>query len=348
MQNSLNISDPVFVPAERSALERRFLRYIKDERDLPFVWLILRISLSVVPLAVALFLVPLGIVWGILGAAFIFLLVYFLGPFTLMLHNTSHRTLFKSEYKKGNLLIPWVLCPFMGQSPQTYFSHHIGMHHAENNLPPDKSATILYRRDSLVDFLKYFFRFLFVGIIEMSGYFRQSNKRKFLKNAVVGELLFLGMCVGLSFVSLPATLLVFVLPLIIVRFAMMSGNWAQHAFVDPAAPADNYRNSITCINTVYNQKCFNDGYHIGHHLKPHMHWTDMPVDFQKNADKYGENQAIVFESLDYHQIWWKLMNKRYDQLAEHVVDLGHNFRSKEEIVALLQSRTQPIAWPTGS
>ena len=122
----------------------------------------------------------------------------------------------------------------------------------------------------------------------------------------------------------------------------------QHAFVDPAAPADNYRNSITCINTVYNQKCFNDGYHIGHHLKPHMHWTDMPVDFQKNADKYGENQAIVFESLDYHQIWWKLMNKRYDQLAEHVVDLGHNFRSKEEIVALLQSRTKPIAWPAGS
>ena len=121
---------------------------------------------------------------------------------------------------------------------------------------------------------------------------------------------------------------------------MMMGNWAQHAFVAQEDPENDYKNSITCINSAYNKMCFNDGYHIGHHANPNMHWTDMPGYFVKNQQKYIDNDSIVFEALDYNQIWFYLMLKRYDILAKYFVNLGNRFSSDEEVIALLKSRTQ--------
>ena len=144
-----------------------------------------------------------------------------------------------------------------------------------------------------------------------------------------------------SFYNFKATLVVFILPLIFIRFAMMAGNWAQHAFIDAQKPADVYSNSITCINTIYNKKCFNDGYHIGHHLRPYMHWTEMPDNFKQNIDIYKKNNAIVFSGLDYFQIWFLLMIKNYNKLAANYVVLG-DFKSKDDIIKFLKNRTQKL------
>ncbi len=344
MRTLNTVADPIFIKKKLGRLDSFFMDYLKDERDLPFIYLMIKLSLLFIPVAFILFFIDNTTwFWWLLAITYGVGLIIFTGPFTLMLHNTSHRPLFKKNYKKGNLLIPWGLCPFMGQSPNTYFSHHIGMHHAENNLEPDLSSTMRYQRDSIVDFLKYFFHFLFWGVIDLIRYHRNSNKKKFMKQAMIGELAFLSLWIILLFFNWKATLWVFILPTIIVRFSMMSGNWGQHAFVDEHQPGNNYRNSITCINTLYNKKCFNDGYHIGHHLKPHMHWTDMPADFEKNIEKYIDNQALIFEGLDYFQIWALLMLKQYHTLASHVVNIGNIYSSKEEVIALLKRRVKKIA-----
>ena len=86
--------------------------------------------------------------------------------------------------------------------------------------------------------------------------------------------------------------------------------------------------------------CWNDGYHIGHHLRPHMHWTDMPGELLKNKDKYAANDAIVFENIDFTGVWFLLMRKRYDKLASHFVNLGNRYKSDEEVIKMLRSRTQ--------
>lgn len=341
MRQLNNISDPVYIETPLNAPGRFILKFIRDKRDIPFVFLSIQIICTLIPLIIALYLVN-GAAWWMLAALFTVLEIYFIGPFILMLHNTSHNTLFKNEYKWGNRLIPWGLCPFMGQSPDTYLSHHIGMHHAENNMELDKSSTLRYQRDSLADFMKYFGRFLFLGITDLAAYLRLKQKGKFLRRALIGEAVFLLVCLALAFVSWQTTLLVFVAPLLIVRFMMMAGNWAQHAFVDPQAPQNNFLNSITCINSIYNKRCWNDGYHIGHHLKPHMHWTDMPRDFMANKDKYAENKALVFEKLDYHQIWAMLMFKRYDRLASYLVNINGMFSSREEAIRLMKQRTKRI------
>ncbi|MCE3282465.1 MAG: fatty acid desaturase, partial [Chitinophagaceae bacterium] len=49
------INDPVFIPREYSWLDRQFLKLIKDKRDLPFVYLVIRISCIVFPIAMLLY-----------------------------------------------------------------------------------------------------------------------------------------------------------------------------------------------------------------------------------------------------------------------------------------------------
>ena len=122
----------------------------------------------------------------------------------------------------------------------------------------------------------------------------------------------------------------------------MAGNWGQHAFIDATDPANSYKNSLTCINTGYNKLCFNDGYHIGHHLRPSMHWTEMPEEFQKNIEKYKENGAVIFKEIDFFVVWFLLVTKNYKYLASKYVDLNEQFKSQDEIIAFLKKRVSSI------
>jgi fatty acid desaturase len=344
---SIALNDPTYAPRESNGLaERVASTFIDDRRDFPFVKLMILLSVVIVPTGLWLYWPGQFRWWR--AAVHLGLVIYFLGPYVLMLHNTSHRRLFKRRWNWMNYFIPWVLGPFFGESPETYFAHHVGMHHTENNLGGDLSSTLPFQRDSLVDFLRYFFRFFFGGIVQLTRYFHRKRRRALMVRCGIGEASFFVLVIGLSLVEWRATLVVFVLPFIITRFAMMAGNWAQHAFVDAASPANNYRNSITCINCAYNRRCFNDGYHIGHHLKSTRHWTEMPDELSRNIDTYAAEGAFVFAGVDFFGVWFLLMGKRYDLLAKHFVPLGGSRPSTHEIVTLLRSRTQwkGLAKPT--
>jgi hypothetical protein len=265
-----------------------------------------------------------------------------MGPFVLMLHCTSHRRLFKRPWVWMNNYIPWVLGPFFGESPETYFAHHVGMHHPENNLEADLSCTMAYQRDSALDFARYFLRFLFLVLGDLARYMVRKGRRGMMVRLLIGELGFYAVVFGLMWVNWRATLVVLIVPFVVVRFAMMAGNWAQHAFIDASAPGNCYRNSITCINSAYNRRCFNDGYHIGHHIKQTRHWTEMPEDFRRNLTTYDAEGAIVFEGVDFFLVWAALMVRGYEWLAERYVPLGAQRPARDEIVALLRARTARI------
>ena len=323
--------------AKLNFLDRFFIPLLNDKRDMAFIRLALKITFLVIPAAVVLFVIP-DLYWAWYVAYLLILLIVFLGPYVLMLHNVCHRKLFKKQYAYLNKYVPWVLGIFFGQTPETYFYHHVTMHHPENNEPEDLSSTMKYRRDSVRAFAIYLGSFYFTGVINLALYFKDKQKNKYVLRIILGETIFMLLSIGLCFVNFKAALTVFVLPLVFIRFAMMAGNWAQHAFINPEKPADIYGNSITCINTIYNKQCFNDGYHIGHHLRPYLHWTEMPANFLDNIATYKINKAVVFSGLDYFQIWFLLMIKNYKKLASSLVDLDGS-RSKEEIILFLKSRT---------
>ena len=339
-----DITDPVYKEQQFTSADKFFLRFIRDERDLPFIYLTLKITFTILPLGFLLYMPFIhGIWWAVIAIAFHYFNNFaFKGPFGLMLHCTSHRIFFKKEYNYLNYYLPWIIAPFFGHSPDTYYTHHVGMHHAENNLEDDKSTTMPYQRDSLRGFLHYFISFLVVGIYNLATYHFKKHRTRLMYKTIRGEILFIVGSVGLSLINWQATLVVFIIPYFLYRLIAFLGNWAQHAFVCAKEPGNSYRNSVTCINTNYNHKCWNDGYHISHHIKPAMHWTEHPTFFKKTVEEYATNDAIVFDGIHFLHIFIYLMQKRYDLLAAHFVNLGNRYSSDEEVIVLLKSRTKRI------
>ena len=338
----LRITDPRHVPIAQPNVFQRFgLSLINDERDLPFLGLMVRFVGVMFPFAAYLFM-PGRFRWWLGGVYTALLFGFFFAPCILMLHNTSHRVLFKPAYRLLNHVIPWVLCPFYGQPPEGYFGHHMGMHHPENNLEDDLSTTMPYDRDKFFHFLRYWTLFMATTLVMLTRYLIRHGRKKLAYKAVIGEVSYWTLCaIGLRLNPLP-TLIVFVIPFVMARFLMMWGNWGQHAFIDPSQPANPLLNSITCINVRYNQQAFNDGYHIGHHVKANRHWTDMPADLEQNAEQYAREGAVVFQGLDFFMVSLFLFLKRYDWLADHFVELRAEPRSREQIIEFLKSRTRRV------
>lgn len=342
MKRVIELRDPVFIPhPPAGVVERVALRFIIDVRDVTFIRLALLLTLLVIP-ATIFFYQPWPFSWWLATAYWVLVFGAFLGPYTLMLHNISHRPLFKPEYRWLTHYIGWFLGSYFGQTPNTYYVHHVGMHHPENNLEDDLSCTMPYRRDSLLAFLSYVGRFYTMGAFELGRYMWRRRRFKLFRRMIAGEFGYLALMAVLLWIDWQATVVLFLVPMLFARFMMMAGNWGQHAFIDADDPANNYRNSITCINSSYNRRCFNDGYHIGHHLDMHRHWTDMPGDFLANRERYDREGAIVFEKIDFFMVWAMLMLKRFDWLAHYYVPLGEQPSERSTIETLLKDRTRPI------
>ena len=340
--NAITITDPVYKEKSKyNFLEKFIISLLNDKRDMAFIKLSVLICVTTIPFAIYM-LIPGNFRWWLILIYYVYNFAFLTGSFILMLHLTSHRPLFKKEYKFLNNFIPWVIGPFFGETPESYFAHHLGMHHAENNMPEDLSSTMKYQRDSFSDFMKYYFDFILFGIYGLAGYLKRKNRTRIRTTFLIGEISFWVLAIALLFLNPVATLTIFVVPVFIVRFLMMAGNWGQHAFIDKNNPKNSYTNSINCINVRYNHTCFNDGYHIVHHLKPAMHWLELPGEFIKNTDKYGKENAIVFQKTDFFMVWFFLMLKRYDILAEKMIIVNPEINTKERAIALLKERTKSI------
>ena len=339
------ITDPVYIPKQTfSRYERFWLRIINDKRDLPFIQLLTAIHLLIIPVAILLFTPILqGWYWWLAYIPYFYVSqMYFKGRFGLMLHCISHRKLFKKEFTWIYNWIIWIVCPFFGHTPETYFVHHMAMHHVENNMPADASSTLPYRRDSIIDFLKYVTRFLTLGFRDTFMYLFTRKRKKLYMRLTYGEMSFYLFCTGMCFVNLQATLFIFIIPFVFARIVMMLGNWTQHSFIDKKDPENNFTSAINCINTIYNKTCWNDGYHTVHHLRPAMHYTEIPVEFLKLTNEFAEKKTFIFDGIHYLHIFIYLMTKRYDKLADNLVNINNTFSSKEEVIALMKERTKKI------
>ncbi|KAI9816016.1 MAG: hypothetical protein M1827_002008 [Pycnora praestabilis] len=267
---------------------------------------------------------------------------YYCGPFTLMLHNHIHNNgILASDYAWFDRTWPYILEPLMGHTWDSYFWHHVKHHHTENNGPNDLSSTIRYQRDDLVDFLTYVGRFVFFIWIELPVYFLRKKKPAAAMKTLTSEIFSYGSIYFLAMQNAGATTFVFILPLVLMRIAMMVGNWGQHALVDEVDPDSDFRSSITLIDVPSNRHCFNDGYHTSHHLNPRRHWRDHPAAFLKSKNQYKDGGALVFQNIDYIFMTIRLLRKDYLHLARCLVPVGDQIgMSEQEIADMLRTKTR--------
>jgi hypothetical protein len=341
----LVLTDPQEAPTYADGPISRWCKaHLHDPRDEVFVRLSIRMTLLMGSMMGALFAILHAPVpaWAQLAFALVYFAVWgwFIPPVILMLHCTMHRP-FVKDPKFLNRLHPYAMSFFFGM-PTGYAEHHLGMHHVEDNMGEDLSGTYSYRRDSFLSFVTYWARFFFLIAIELPAYLNRHGRTTLARRAFWSEVLHQAWVIAVLLIDWRFGLVAFALPMAIARSMMMVGNWGQHAFVNTEKKNNGFSNSVTCINSVYNQRCFNDGYHIGHHLKANRHWTEAPKELIDNRELYIANGAIVFKGIDFFMVSVLLWTKSWKTLARAYVNLDGVERSEQEIITLLKSRVHPL------
>jgi hypothetical protein len=73
-----------------------------------------------------------------------------------------------------------------------------------------------------------------------------------------------------------------------------------------------------------------------------LHYTDIPGTFLKNKENFIKHKTFIFDGIHYLHIFYWLMTKRYDLLADNLVNIDNTFSSKQEAIALMKERVQKI------
>jgi hypothetical protein len=175
---------------------------------------------------------------------------WYMGAYTLLRHQHIHmRGVLSKKYAIIDQGFPYILDPLMGHTWNSYFYHHVKHHHVEGNGPDDLSSTIRYQRDDVWDFLRYVGRFYVLIWFDLPRYFLRSRKPVLAFKAAAWELgNYAFLWFMFKYVNARATAFVFLLPLALLRLALMTGNWGQHALVDEVEPDSDFRSSITLID----------------------------------------------------------------------------------------------------
>jgi fatty acid desaturase len=324
-------------------LDRLGQKVLRDPRDTPALRLMVSVTLTALPIFVMQLVLGKPRLW--LAIAF-YLSLYglkfqrFVRMFSAK-HLEAHRPqgYFSEKYDKFfGRYVEFFLGYLYGNVPELDRTVHVRLHHRENGGPDDTVTSTGYDRTRPLDFLWYLSDNIWTALgfapyAYFTGRGDEKNRRRMLWGMARYYIFFAAVFIcdwriGIAFA---------LVPLLVMNFIMAMTAWVQHAFCDAERPEDYFANTVT----VYDEVNFmNEGYHLCHHHRSSLHWTEMPAHLERISDKMRESGSLVFRDLDFMELFVELtLLRRMDVLAEKLVTWEP--MQHEQKVALLAQRTKP-------
>lgn len=322
-------------------IDRLGQKVLRDPRDAPALRLMVSLTVTAVPIfAIQLLLgrprllLVLAFYLSLYGVKF----QRFVRMFSAS-HVEAHRRngFFSDKYDKffGRYL-EFFVGYLYGNIPELGRTAHVCLHHKENSGFDDTRTSMGYDRTSRLDFLWYLADNMWTVLgIAPYAYFKTRGDEKNQRRMFWGMARYYAYFAIIFVYDWRIGILYVLIPVLCMNFINAITAWVQHAFSDPQRPDDYFANTVTVVDEV---NFLNEGYHLCHHHRSSLHWTELPAHFERIHDKMCEAGSLVFRDLDFLGLFLELtLLHRMDVLAERLVPwepLNHQQR-----LALLAKRT---------